>query len=415
VGPFAGRRPALSGPLSLQVDFDSVTASAHLRWEQARVEGFLYYRIERARHAGFEAVAEIESATDTSYVDKGLLATTANRYRVIAVWGEKDDDSAQSLATTTVEGGIHRFLNSWSLPRGFLPTRLAMSKQGVLHVVGAGAGQVERFDRGGNSMGQWQFAQGPNACLETAVLDGPSLSFDSKGNLYVVYNLLEAGRAPLSFWTKFDASGRLQWTRPLEMAFARHIAIDGDDIYIEGISRLKQFDAGGEAVADYPIPALLVSSLRFWGGHFAALVEPLSFANMGWQAPRLVVYTSADRSATDFVIGRDPLSPEDRGAGLLSRPSDFATDEATNRVFVVNAGHRRIEVFKDNVYLTRWSEVGVDEVRRFRFSGQFPVIDNLSTGTTRQRTVTAGGISRDREGFLYVADTFNDRIQKFQP
>ena len=57
----------------------------------------------------------------------------------------------------------------------------------------------------------------------------------------------------------------------------------------------------------------------------------------------------------------------------------------------------------------------MDEVRRFRFSGQFPVIDNLSTGTTRQRTVTAGGISRDREGFLYVADTFNDRIQKFQP
>lgn len=415
VGPFAGRRPSLSVPLSLQVDFDSATASARLRWERPRVEGFLYYRIERARHGDFETVAEIGAAADTSYVDMGLLAATPIRYRVVAVWGDQDDDGAQSLATTTVEGGIHRFLNSWSLPKGFLPTRLAMNEQGVLHVVGAGSGWVQRFDRGGNAMGQWQFAKGSNACLETAVLDGPSLSFDSKGNLYVVYNLLEAGRAPLSFWTKFDASGRSQWTRPLQMAFARHIAIDGDDIFIEGISHLQQLDGAGESVADYPIPALLVSSLRFWKGHFAALVEPLSFANMGWQAPRLVVYTRADRSETDFVVGRDPLSPEDRGAGLLARPSDFAMDEASNRVFIVNAGRRRIEVFKDNVYLTRWAEAGVDKAQRFRFSGQFSVIDDLSTGTTRERTVTAGGISRDREGFLYVADTFNNRIQKFQP
>ena len=90
-------------------------------------------------------------------------------------------------------------------------------------------------------------------------------------------------------------------------------------------------------------------------------------------------------------------------------------DEASNRVFIVNAGRRRIEVFKDNVYLTRWAEAGVDKAQRFRFSGQCSVIDDLSTGTTKERTVTAGGISRDREGFLYVADTFNNRIQKFQP
>ena len=43
------------------------------------------------------------------------------------------------------------------------------------------------------------------------------------------------------------------------------------------------------------------------------------------------------------------------------------------------------------------------------------VLDDLSLGTTRERQVMAGGISRDSEGFLYVADTFNNRIQKFQP
>ena len=48
-------------------------------------------------------------------------------------------------------------------------------------------------------------------------------------------------------------------------------------------------------------------------------------------------------------MGRDPLSDEDRGAGLLKRPSDFAVDERSDRVFVVNAGHDRIEVFKGSI------------------------------------------------------------------
>ena len=39
----------------------------------------------------------------------------------------------------------------------------------------------------------------------------------------------------------------------------------------------------------------------------------------------------------------------------------------------------------------------------------------MATGETAERDVVAGGIVRDGAGFVYVADTFNDRIQKFQP
>jgi sugar lactone lactonase YvrE len=31
------------------------------------------------------------------------------------------------------------------------------------------------------------------------------------------------------------------------------------------------------------------------------------------------------------------------------------------------------------------------------------------------KEVVAGGIARDHDGFIYVADTFNGRIQKFAP
>ena len=42
-------------------------------------------------------------------------------------------------------------------------------------------------------------------------------------------------------------------------------------------------------------------------------------------------------------------------------------------------------------------------------------MDDLRTGSLMERPVISGGIARDLAGFIYVADTFNNRIQKFQP
>jgi hypothetical protein len=71
-------------------------------------------------------------------------------------------------------------------------------------------------------------------------------------------------------------------------------------------------------------------------------------------------------------------------------------------------------VFRHNRFLTSWGRAG-DEEGAFCFSGTVEVIEDLLTGATAQRQVVAGGITRDQEGYLYVADTFNNRIQKFRP
>ena len=113
----------------------------------------------------------------------------------------------------------------------------------------------------------------------------------------MVYPLQREGQRPEAFWTKFSNAGRLLWTRPLAGLFARHIVIDGEDIYIESISQWQQFDRAGERQVQYAIPALLVASLRFWEGRFAALIEPLTLRESDWQAPRLVVYDDPQRGA----------------------------------------------------------------------------------------------------------------------
>ena len=415
IGPFGGHKtPPFTSPPSLQVQFNSLTATAHLTWQRAPKRAFLYYQILRLDGVDTTEVARIDAPRDTSFTHAGLQANTPYRYQLAAHFG-KEGKILQTFRSRTAAGGIHLFAQAWPLPDGLLPTRLAIDERGVVSVVGVGSGRLLRFDRSGKPLGERKFTDRPLARLETGGLDGPVLAHDSAQNLYIAYNLQEPGASPKAFWTKFDPQGKELWTRPLGVLFVRHLAIDqGDRIFLESISQLHQFDGRGELVSRYTIPALLVSSLRFWKGNFAALLEPLHLAEVGWQAPRLVVYEGLERTETALVIGRDPLSEDDKGNGLLRRPTDFAVDERTDRVFVVNAGRNRIAAFHRGKFLTNWGRPG-DQAGQFRFSGQAVVIDNIVEGTTARRQVVAGGICRDDRGFLYIADTFNNRIQKFQP
>ena len=413
--PFGAGGPRLDGPPSLRVDFDSVTASARLVWQRPALKGFLAYEVERIHNTEYEVVGRVTDGTDTTWVDDGLLGDRAYRYRVSCVFATGNEGKEQRFPSTVVEGGIHRLANEWPVSAGLLPTRILFDTNGVLHVLGAGRGWVERYDRGGNAMERWHFNDRPNACLETATLDGPSGAFDGDGNLHVVYNIYSEGEPPRAQWAKISPVGQLLWARPLDTVFVRHIAIDGTRVFIESISHLQQFDTDGELVEHYPVPPLMVSSIGFWRGTFAALVEPLGFDTAGWQAPRLVVYGSVERSGVDRVFGRDPLSENDRGAGLLKRPTDFAPEPKGDRVFVVNAGHDRIEVFREGRYLTRWGGTAGSGPSEFRFRGVAPVLPDVSGSAPVDKEVVAGGIARDHDGFVYVADTFNGRIQKFAP
>ena len=411
--PF-GRPARPAPPAALRVDFDSVSATARLAWARPPEKGFLRYDVERAGRRGFEVVASVSGHRDTAWVDEGLLADRGYRYRVAAVFRARGDEEELRLESPVVPGGIHRRVGGWSLSDGFLPTRIVLSEEGVLHVLGAGRGWVERFDRDGRPMGRWRYTDSPNACLETATLDAASAAFDAGGYLYVVFNTYVEGGPPQPRWAKLGADGARLWTRPLSTVFARHITADGDRLFVESVSHLQELGPDGELVEHYSVPPLMVSSVRFHDGAFAALVEPLGYDTSGWQAPRLVVYGSVERSEVGRVTGRDPLSPEDRGAGLLNRPTDFTHDTATDRVFVVNGGHDRIEVFRGGEYLTRWGREGADP-SAFRFRGEAMVLADVTTGERVTREVVAGGIARDRDGYIYVADTFNNRIQKFAP
>jgi len=408
--------PPASQPVRLTALFDSGAAAAYLRWSRSRAPRFQRYEVQRDAGQGFVSRAVLTGVADTVYEDRGLRGNRLYRYRIAAVEAGETDERV--VLSEEASGGIHHFSGSWTTGSGgspFLPTRLVVDRRGTVYVVGSSTGRVARYRFDGERQGDLVYTGDSLACLAAGPLDGPAVAVDSADDLYVVWNARRGEERPRAWWSKFTPAGELVWRRELEGLFARHITIDGRDrIFVESISQVQQFDVDGHRRQVYSVPAVLVADLGMWRGRFAALVWPLSLTESDWQASRLVVYADVERSVAGVVMGRDPASDQDRGGGLLVHPTDFAVSADSMRVFVANAGLGRIEVFADGRFLTCWGRSGKGP-GEFRFRGPATVVEDLATGRTLQRRVLAGGIACDRRGRILVADTFNDRIQVFQP
>jgi hypothetical protein len=96
------------------------------------------------------------------------------------------------------------------------------------------------------------------------------------------------------------------------------------------------------------------------------------------------------------------------GAGAGQRPGEFvyplSLDRAQDgRIYVLDAGNARIQVFDETgAFITEWGTKG---------SG----VDQFNFGSGGSSIDFAGSVAVDDDGFIYVADVGNRRMQKFAP
>ena len=118
-----------------------------------------------------------------------------------------------------------------------------------------------------------------------------------------------------------------------------------------------------------------------------------------------IIPTGREGSWTTYMMKAlgPTISPRE---GLLGYPSSFDVGP-DGRVFVLDAVHSHVFVFDDNNrYVTKFGGRGDG-------AGEF----NLGTGATSRNgdLDLSGSVAVDDEGYIYVADEQNKRVQKFAP
>ena len=172
----------------------------------------------------------------------------------------------------------------------------------------------------------------------------------------------------------------------------------------------------------------------------AWLPDGTYFISDGYGGTRVAKFDRTDKFLMDW--GSAPKVPGQPGPSEFNTPHSIAIS-ADRRVFVVDRGHQRMQVFDENgKFLDMWplrsptwpaeittlvtnhiitadgviwaGDAGTNRVLKYDLNGNF-LYSWGAPGPQAGRLSCPHGISTDQERNLYIADCFGGRVQKFTP
>lgn len=161
-------------------------------------------------------------------------------------------------------------------------------------------------------------------------------------------------------------------------------------------------DADGEGAPYGELLTESASEIRVWqdsrGRGWMGVCQP--------QGNRIAVSRSVIQGAQvhfhPLVTGQSLGATAGRAPGQLLLPLSFDVGP-DGRFFVLDAGNARVQVFDaERLHVTQWGHQG-------SAAGEFDF------GSVGEREPFAGSLCVDDEGYIYVADVANQRVQKFAP
>ena len=172
----------------------------------------------------------------------------------------------------------------------------------------------------------------------------------------------------------------------------------------------------------------------------AWLPDGTYFISDGYGGTRVAKFDRNDKFIMDW--GSAPKNPAQPGPSEFNTPHSIAIS-ADRRVFVVDRGHQRMQVFDENgKFLDMWplrsptwpaeittlvtnhiitadgyiwaGDAGTNRILKYDLNGNF-LYSWGAPGPQAGRLNCPHGLSTDQERNFYIADCFGGRVQKFTP
>jgi DNA-binding beta-propeller fold protein YncE len=172
----------------------------------------------------------------------------------------------------------------------------------------------------------------------------------------------------------------------------------------------------------------------------AWLPDGTYFISDGYGGKRVAKFDRNDKFLMDW--GSAPANPARPGPSEFNTPHSIAISR-DRRVFVVDRGHQRMQVFDENgKFLDMWplrspywpteistlvtnhiitedqyiwaGDAGTNRILKFDLNGNF-LYSWGAPGPQPGRLNCPHGLSTDQDGNFYIADCFGGRVQKFAP
>jgi hypothetical protein len=333
-----------------------------------------------------DQVTLTEIGTLTTFTDVGLDGNTEYRYTLVT-----RSTIGRDVASTPVGGKFHGFLREWPVPPQ-MTGGLAVDPEDRVSVSSTTPNQIVQFTNQGVLLRQFPIDPADPGQL------GLSLAADWHGVYALVF--LTSG---LSYVQAYDPLGtpRFRWPPPGKESVLLGLAIS---------------PAGELWVAQLTPPAVTSTLYRLdnvTGVTVDTVVVQMPIPNgmaIGHQTGVAVIPFGEEVGIGIFdlttgVVLRRIGGSAGSGKGQFSAPvaGVFGSD---GRLFIVDGFNNRIQVFREGEYLTMWGQRG-HAPGQFQFSGASPFGIPL--------TQVLAGIAVDTDGDIYVADTFSNRIQVFEP
>jgi PKD repeat protein len=272
--------------------------------------------------------------------------------------------------------------------RGITP-----DNSGNIYVADYSVNRVQKFTSNGTFITQYQFSQGSG---DGEFGLGPvGISIDDDGAMYLtdtINSRVQKFDQNGTFVTKWGSSG----TGIGQFRNPSGIEVDGaGNVYVvdSGNNRIQKFDSKG-------------AFIRSWGGR--------GDGDGQFEVPQdIAIDSSGNNYVTDYYNNRiqkfnsnaafiTTWGSEPPGDGALYHPEGMTVND-NNILYVADTNNHRIQIFDRNgTFIRRFGEQGSPTL-----PGEIPV-DEADGKFNWPK-----GVAVDSDGFIYVADTGNSRIQKF--